>query len=213
MQAVENIICFYHHYLYRQITKEITVWNAGEKSQAMLALWGELTLALSGILSQLLAYSWKSLQGCQPMVSSSLCPLLSDAEPLFHADHITRVFYFKLTLNDLSSFANTESNNWFAYSRPVYLSAPSMGQTIKSTPIAYGKKAKKAPLFLGKAAMYQPMHHRCQHTPNLHLLSLKMIAHFFFQSTKLIQSNYQLTGNNCCKEKSELLLQLSHIRE
>lgn len=146
------------------------MWNAGEKSEAMLALWGELTPALSGILSQLLAYSWKSPQGCQPMVSSSLCPTLSDAEPLFHADHITRVLYFKLTLNDLSSFANTESNNWFAYSRPVDLSAPSMGQTVKRTPTAYGRKAKKTPLFLGKAATYQPMQHRCQRRPNLHLL-------------------------------------------
>lgn len=146
------------HYLCRQITKEITVWNAGEKSEAMLALWGELTPALSGVLSQLLAYSWKSPQGCQPTVSSSLGPPLSDAESLFHADHITRVFYFKLTLNDLHSFANTESNNWFAYSRPVDVSAPSMGQTVKRTPTAYGRKAKKAPLVWGKAATHQPMH-------------------------------------------------------
>ncbi|KAM7125486.1 uncharacterized protein WM277_017732 isoform 1-T19 [Molossus nigricans] len=52
----------------RQITKGITVWNAGEKSQAVLALWGQLTPAISGILSLLPTYSWKSLQGCQPKV-------------------------------------------------------------------------------------------------------------------------------------------------
>lgn len=150
IQAVENIIFFHLHYFHRQITKGITVWSAGEKLQAMLALWGQLTPAISGILSLLPTYSWKSLQGCQPKVSSSLCPPLSNVESLFHADHITEVFNFKLSLNDLSSFANTESNDRFAYSRPADLPAPSRGQTVKRIPTAYHGKAGKTPLFLGK---------------------------------------------------------------
>lgn len=164
----------------------------------MLALWGELTPALSGILSQLLAYSWKSPQGCQPMVSSSLCPPLSDAEPLFHADHITRVFYFKLTLNDLSSFANTELNNWFAYSRPVDLSAPSMGQIVKRTPTAYGRKD---PSVFGKGRYVSINAPQLPASPKFAPANLKIIAHFLFQSTKLIPGNYHLTGSNCLKKR------------
>lgn len=95
------------------IDKSQMGWLCGmlERShKAILALWAELTPDISGILSLLPAYSWKSLQDCQPEVSFSLCPLFSDADSLFHADHITGVFYFKLTLNDLSSFPHTESN-------------------------------------------------------------------------------------------------------
>lgn len=99
-----------------------------------------------------------------------LCPPLSDAESLFHADHITGVFYFRLTLTDFGSFDNTELNNWFAYSRPSDLSAPSVGQTIKRTSTAYGGKAEKTPLFSEKAATSQPVHNRCLGSQNLYVL-------------------------------------------
>lgn len=137
--------------------------------KAMLALWGELTHQISvALLSQLPTYSWKSLQGCQPEVSFPPCPPLSDAESLFHADHITGVFYFRLTLNDLGSFANTESNSWFVYSRPSDLSAPSMGQTVKRILRAYGGKAKKTRV--QERQLHRSLCCRYPHPQNLHVL-------------------------------------------
>lgn len=164
-------------------------------------------------LSLLPTYSWKSLQGCQPEVSFSLCPPLSDAESLFHADHVTGVLYFRLTLNDLGSFANTESNNWFAYSRPSDLSVPSVGQTVERIPTAYGGKAKR-PSFQERQ-LRPSLCTTDAHTPKtyLHVLWFKMTAHCLFQFFELIPSTYHLTGSNSSRERSELLLQFSHIRE
>ena len=73
----------------------------------------------------------------------SVLPSLMHA--FFHADHITGVFYFGLTLNDLGSFANTESNNWFAFIL-IYL-FPSGERIFRRTPTTYSGKAKRSLCF------------------------------------------------------------------
>lgn len=88
------------------------MWTQNEQSRTRehWGLWGELRLQISVAFLRLLsASSWKALQGCQLEVYFSLCLPFSDAWPLFHADHITRGFYFcRLTLNDLGCLTNTD---------------------------------------------------------------------------------------------------------
>lgn len=72
----------------------MTAWNAREKSQGHAGPLGRADTGDISSISEPAAYLFLEVSARWPVRGIFFFLSLSDAESLFHVDHITRVFYF-----------------------------------------------------------------------------------------------------------------------